>query len=130
MTKVQRDAVTARFTVTGCPSASFAFTSAPLPTGTPNAAARPPLLVGQEGEVQLLGLLEQLVRLDRVAADAHDLDALVGEPVHGVAEILGLSRASGREVAAKLATLPVFKNESRPPPRSRYPRDFFLDLNI
>src|SRR5262245_33331556 len=56
-----------------------------------------PLLVRQKREGQLVVFLEEGVRLGGVAADAHDLDAFVGELLEVVTERTGLLGAPARE---------------------------------
>src|SRR5262249_13827524 len=53
---------------------------------------------GEQGEVQVLDLLEQLVVVHRVAADADDLDALAGQFVAVVAEAACLHGAAAGAV--------------------------------
>src|SRR5207253_1646432 len=54
--------------------------------------------VGQEREVELLRLLEEGMREDRVAADADHDDALFVEGIHVVAELLSLGATTGGEI--------------------------------
>src|SRR5262245_9280893 len=49
------------------------------------------VLIGEEREIQLLGLLEQSMGHNGVAADAHDDNALLVECIHAVSELLCLS---------------------------------------
>src|SRR5690606_29167242 len=56
------------------------------------------ILIGEQGEVEVVRLLETLVVLDGVAAYADDRRAELSELVEVVAIAAGLPRASGRHV--------------------------------